>query len=348
MKETLIRENTGEFGGLFSKLSQKFFVFCDFFCKNTTTPLLFAKWSTQLFGIYFTGIPIGLALMKADFFAFGAIVLWASLATIATLLSEIPPFLLTGIGLVIGSLISLPLSGFKLSAWKVPGKTLAVGVYGLFGFHLMLFIALQTAPPVEANLVNYLWPLLLVILAPLFSRHLKLGPRHTIAASAGFTGAAIAITSAGGVGGVLGFQVGYLFALAAAVIWATYSLMTTKLPAFPTSAIGLFGLVSGVLAIAAHFVLEDPAVISGSDWVLLVIMGLGPLGGAFYFWDAALKIGDPRRIGLLAFLTPLLSTTLLLVVSSRALSWQLLIATALIVGGAVLGSRSTREPKPTS
>jgi drug/metabolite transporter (DMT)-like permease len=193
--------------------------------------------------------------------------------------------------------------------------------------------------------VNYLWPLLIVVLAPLFSRHLKLGARHLIAASAGFAGAAIAITSAGAPSGPRGFEVGYVFAFAAAVIWATYSLLTTKLRAFPTSAIGLFGLVSGVLALVAHFLLEAPAAITASDWLLLVILGLGPLGGAFYFWDAALKIGDPRRIGLLAFLTPLLSTTLLLVVSGRELSWQLLLATGLIVGGAVLGSRSTSEPK---
>ena len=280
--------------------------------------------------------------MRADLFAIGAIVLWSSLATLATLLGQIPPFLLTGIGLVIGSLISLPLSGFKLSAWKVPPKTLSVGVYGLFGYHLMLFVALQTAPAVEANLVNYLWPLLIVVLAPLFTRSLKLGPRHTIAAVAGFAGAAIAITSAGVATGPLGFEIGYLFAFAAAVIWATYSLLTTKLRTFPTSAIGLFGLVSGVLALIAHFILEEPAVISFSDWGLLVVLGLGPLGGAFYFWDAALKIGDPRRIGLLAFLTPLLSTTMLLVVSGRELSWQLLLATTLIVGGAILGSQGAQ------
>jgi drug/metabolite transporter (DMT)-like permease len=284
--------------------------------------------------------------MKADLLALGAIVLWASLATLATLLGDIPPFLLTGIGLIIGSLISIPLSGFRLSAWKIPPQTLLVGVYGLFGYHLMLFIALQSAPAVEANLVNYLWPLLIVVLSPLFTKSLKLGTRAVLAAILGFVGAALAITSSGSTSADAGFELGYLFALAAAVIWATYSLLTTKLQAFPTSAIGLFGLVSGLLAIAAHFVLEEPAVISSSDWVLLVILGLGPLGGAFYFWDAALKIGDPRRIGLLAFLTPLLSTTLLLVVSGRELSVQLLAATALIVGGAMLGSKAASEPKP--
>jgi drug/metabolite transporter (DMT)-like permease len=310
---------------------------------NVHNRLAFFQKRYSTFQLFSNGDSNRILDMRADLFAIGAIVLWASLATLATLLSDIPPFLLTGIGLVIGSLISLPLSGFKLSAWKVPAKTLGVGVYGLFGYHLMLFIALQTAPAVEANLVNYLWPLLIVVLSPLFTRSLKLGARHVIAASAGFAGAAIAITSAGQGAGPLGFEIGYLFAFAAAVIWATYSLMTTKLRSFPTSAIGLFGLVSGVLALVAHFILEEPAVISSSDWMLLVVLGLGPLGGAFYFWDAALKIGDPRRIGLLAFLTPLLSTTMLLVVSGRELSWQLLLATALIVGGAILGSQSARS-----
>jgi len=281
--------------------------------------------------------------MRADLLALGAIVLWASLAALATLLSDIPPFLLTGIGLLIGSLISLPVSKFNLATWKIPIKTLGIGVYGLFGYHLMLFIALQTAPAVEANLVNYLWPLFIVVLSPLFTKALKLRLRHLVAASAGFAGAALAISSGGISNSAFGFQVGYLFALAAAVIWATYSLLSTKVPAFSTSAIGLFGMVSGVLALGAHFVLETPVQISGTDWLLLVVLGLGPLGGAFYFWDAALKVGDPRRIGLLAFLTPLLSTALLLLVTGQALNWQLVVATLLIVGGAVLGSRSSSE-----
>jgi drug/metabolite transporter (DMT)-like permease len=129
------------------------------------------------------------------------------------------------------------------------------------------------------------------------------------------------------------------------VIWATYSLATTRVPIFPTPAIGLFALVSGLLALGAHFLFEPAATISSSDWVLLVLLGAGPLGGAFYLWDAALKIGDPRRIGLLAFLTPLLSTVLLVLVSGNSLSWQLLVATALIVGGALLGPRTTSGAK---
>ena len=276
--------------------------------------------------------------MKADLFTLGAIFLWASLASLATLLSDIPPFLLTGIGLVIGALVSLPSLRSGLTPWKIPLKTLLIGVYGLFGYHFMLFLALQTAPAVEANLVNYLWPLLIVLLSPLFTKSLSLNLRYVLAAISGFAGAVLAITSGGSGFGFSSMEVGYFFALAAAVIWATYSLATTKVPRFPTPAIGLFALVSGVLALGAHFLFEPAASISTSDWLLLLVLGVGPLGGAFYLWDAALKIGDPRRIGLLAFLTPLLSTVLLVLVSGNPFSWQLLISAVLIIGGALFAS----------
>jgi drug/metabolite transporter (DMT)-like permease len=283
--------------------------------------------------------------MKADLFTLGAIFLWASLASLATLLSSIPPFLLTGIGLIIGALVSVPSLRSGLTPWKIPLKTLLIGVYGLFGYHFMLFLALQTAPAVEANLVNYLWPLLIVLLSPIFTKSLSLNFRYVLAAISGFAGAVLAITYNSSGLESLSIEVGYFFALAAAVIWATYSLATTKVPRFPTPAIGLFALVSGVLALGAHFLFEPAASISTADWLLLLVLGVGPLGGAFYLWDAALKIGDPRRIGLLAFLTPLLSTALLVVISGNSLSWQLLLATGLIVGGALLGPRSPSGSK---
>jgi drug/metabolite transporter (DMT)-like permease len=265
------------------------------------------------------------------------------LASLVTLLSDIPPFLLTGIGLMIGAAVSLPTLRSGLKPWKVPVKTLLLGVYGLFGYHFMLFLALQTAPAVEANLVNYLWPLLIVLLSPMFTKSLSLNFRYVLAAVSGFAGAVLAISSNTSGFDFASIEVGYFFALAAAVIWATYSLATTKVSRFPTPAIGLFALVSGALAICAHFVFEPAYSISSNDWWLLLLLGVGPLGGAFYLWDAALKIGDPRRIGILAFLTPLLSTVSLVLVSGKSISWQLLLAASLIVGGALVARSESGE-----
>jgi drug/metabolite transporter (DMT)-like permease len=266
-----------------------------------------------------------------------AIGLWATLAPIGSLLSDLPPFFLTGIGLLVGSVLALFMGLRVREALAIPPRTLAVGVFGLFGFHAALFTALQMAPAVQANLVNYLWPLLLVVIAPLFLKGTSLTLRHVIAALVGFAGAALAITSGGELTGTGSW--GYFFAFLAAVIWATYSLLTKRLPHFDTALVGVFALVSGVLSLIAHLLIEQPVSPSAWEWLLLVLMGLGPLGGAFYLWDYALKNGDPQRIGLLSFLTPLLSTTLLLLVTGKPLTLQLLLAGVLIIGAAILGSR---------
>jgi drug/metabolite transporter (DMT)-like permease len=283
---------------------------------------------------------------SATLLALGAIVLWGTLAPLGVLLQHVPPFLLTGLGLLVGSLIALPLSGGRLSTLRVPLPTLLLGVYGLFGFHFLLFMALRHAPPVQANLVNYLWPLGIVLMAPLFLPGMRLRALHVAAALLGFAGAVLAILSggsgSGSDGGALqgGFAWGYLPALASAFVWASYSLMTQRVPPFPSAAIGLFGLVSGLLSLACHALLEPAVTLSGTEWGLVCAMGLGPLGAAFYLWDAALKRGDARHIGVLSFLTPLLSTLALLWVRQETPSASVALAAGMIIGAAVLGSRA--------
>jgi drug/metabolite transporter (DMT)-like permease len=267
--------------------------------------------------------------------ALGAIALWATLASLGVSLGHVPPFLLTGLALVIGSIPAWPL----MRQWRVPASTLLLGVYGLFGFHFLLFIALRHAPPVEANLVNYLWPLLIVVLAPAILPGLRLRPAHLIAAATGFAGAAIAILGARAPG-ASAWSWGYVPAFGSAFIWASYSLLTRRVQAFPTAAIGLFGLVSGVLSLLCHWALEPAAMLRPNDWMLIAIMGLGPLGAAFFLWDRALKLGDPRQIGILSYLTPLASTLLLMVVSGRAFGWSIALAAALVIGAAIVGARA--------
>ncbi len=275
----------------------------------------------------------------ATLLALITLMLWSFLAYLATELQHIPPLLLTGLALTISGV----LGAFRWRAWRVPPRTFLMGVYGLFGYHALFFLAFRYAPAVEANLLNYLWPLLIVLLSPRFLPGHRLQTRHLLGALLGLAGAALIVS-----GGHLHLEgrylPGYLLMLGAAFVWSSYSLLTKRVSAFPTAAVGGFCLVSGLLAILLAGALGEWQAmpwdsLTPREWGLLFLTGAGPLGIAFYTWDAALKRGDPRVIGALAYLTPLASTLILTLLGGKRLTPVTSIAMLLIVGGALVGSR---------
>lgn len=259
-----------------------------------------------------------------------AIALWGALAYLSTLVPHVPPFLLVGITLVIGGLPGL----LRARRFTRDVRVLALGIYGLFGYHFCLFLALRLAPPVEANLVNYLWPVLIVAFSP------PLRWNHAAGAALAFSGAALIAT--GGDFAALTFQPGLLLALAAAVIWSSYSVLTRRLQGLSSAVVSQFCLVSGALALATHAAIEPAASLTGREVAILVTMGLGPMGAAFYAWDAAMKRGDPRVIGAMSYLAPLLSTGCLVLIGGRPFTAVAAIAMGLIIAGAVLGAMPRR------
>ena len=271
------------------------------------------------------------------FLALSAILLWSTLALLGAGLSHLPPLLLLGVALAPSGIYSL----FRPRAWRIPPVTLAVGVGGIFGYHFLYFSAFTLAPAVEANLINYLWPLLIVMLSPLVLSGYRLGANHILGALLGLSGAALIVTN-----GQLGLNStslpGYLYAAGAALTWALYSLFTKRLPPFPTNSVAAFCAIGSLLAFSLYALtggsLSSLAHIPPIELFFLLLAGLGPMGAAFFFWDAALKRGDPRVIGSLAYLTPLLSTLNLVLLAGKPLTALNFAAMLLIITGALLGS----------
>lgn len=272
----------------------------------------------------------------AFFLAIFTIFLWSFLAYLGASVNHLPSLLVVAIALTISGLFS----SFSFRSWKVPGMTLLVGIGGLFGYHFLYFSAYKFAPAVETNLINYLWPLLIVLLSPLFLKDHRLRLYHLAGAFLGLCGAALIITD----GKILldtAFIKGYALAAGAALVWASYSLMTKRLPSFPTGAVGAFCLASGLLAFGAFLLTtspDEPIQLKATDWISLILLGIGPMGAAFFTWDAALKRGDPRIIGSLAYITPMTSTLVLVLIGGYRITWVSAVAMVLIVCGAALGS----------
>jgi drug/metabolite transporter (DMT)-like permease len=281
----------------------------------------------------------------------GALLLWAFLAPLSRLAQPMPALLLTGLAFGLGGLLALGLVALRKRggvgvgrALRQPALAWVHGVGGLFGFHAFYFAALALAPPVEANLLNYTWPLLIVLLsAPVLG--LRLGPRRLAGVALGAAGAALLIAGAGAE-----FQasaaLGFACAIASAVIWAVYSVLsgTRRFAAVPTEAVAGFCLASAALSLAAHAAFEPAAgTITAMQWGAVALLGLGPMGAAFFLWDAGMKRGDPRLLGTLGYATPVASTLLLAAFGLGALSWQALVAAALVVGGGLLAATAPRQ-----
>jgi drug/metabolite transporter (DMT)-like permease len=265
--------------------------------------------------------------------ALTAVLLWSSLATLASRLAHLPPFFLTGAALAIGGLIMAP--GYR--SWRVPPRTFAVGAGALFFYHAALFIAFQWAPAVSANLVNYLWPLLIVVLAPLIQPGQSLSARTMLAALLGFAGAAFAIVGEQKLHFASREILGYTFALCAALTWSSYSLVLRRLPAFPDAAVGGFNLAAGFLSLVVSALFEPIPALHMRDYLLLIAIGAGPLGIAFLFWHRAAVTLPPRKLGILSFLTPVLSTAGLLLSTGKMPGWQLALGAGLVMGAIGLG-----------
>jgi drug/metabolite transporter (DMT)-like permease len=265
----------------------------------------------------------------------GAIALWSSLALLSARARTIPPLQLTAMAFAVSAaagMVWLAAIG-RFGALRQRPLAWLHGVGGLFGYHACYFAALALAPAAEANLINYLWPLLIVLFAaPLLGMRLHLS--HALGIGLGAGGYWVLF----GAGDVSGAWRGDLFALAAAVIWALYSVLSRKLAHVPTGAVAGFSAAAAFLAAIAHAAFEPNIWPDGPMLGVILLIGLGPLGAAFYLWDVGMKQGDPRLLGTMAYATPVASTLLLCLSGEAPFSPRLLIAAVLVaLGGVVAG-----------
>jgi len=270
----------------------------------------------------------------------GAIALWGALATLSVLAGPVPPFQMVAMTFAVGAAIGIVRARRRGLAWRDlvswPARVWLLGVGGLFGYHALYFAALQLAPPAEANLVNYLWPLLIVLLsAPLAGE--RLGWPHLVGALLGFAG--VALLALGRVSFTGAYALGYALALGCAVAWSLYSVLSRRFGETPTDAIASFCAAAALLSLACHLVFE-PTVWPATPlaWLAVLALGVGPTGGAFYLWDHAVKRGDIRALGALSYAAPILSTALLVLCGLAPPTLSLLLAALLVTTGALLAS----------
>ena len=272
-----------------------------------------------------------------------AILMWGALALLGVNTKEVPAFQLLFLCFFISGLLMFfrrLLTGQVLFA--KPAMTARQWLFGtgaLFGFHFCYFIALKYAPAIEVSLICYLWPMLLALfLAGKSTRF-----RALAGGILGFTGIGFIILGDADINFNPEYALGYALAGVCALIWSSYSWYLSK-SSGELDDTGWLSLAVALLSLLAHFFLEASQPVNqwqfdGEQWLGIILLGLGPVGGAFYLWDLGLKKGNKKLLASLSFCSPLISSVLLALAGYNVWSLNILLALSLILLGALLANK---------
>ena len=282
-------------------------------------------------------------MARATLIGFSAVAMWALLALLTDASGSMPPFRLSAICFAIGTCVGLAARIFSPTPpvrERIPPQVWLIGIAGLFGYHFFYFTALRNAPAVEASLIAYLWPLLIVLGSALMPGE-KLAWNHVAGALLGLAGTVLIVTKGGGLAFDARYGFGYAMAGVCALLWSSYSLLSRRFPEVPTTVVTWFCAATSLLWLVCHLALEETVWPEGAvQWLAVLGLGLMPVGAAFYAWDIGVKRGNIQILGAASYAAPLLSTLVLIAAGFAEPSWRILAACVLITGGAVLAAKS--------
>ena len=268
-----------------------------------------------------------------------AIPLWATWPTLALRALEIPAFecltIAFGFGWLVLQRVQRPIAGDDkraATAWSwLPALACALGLTGSNAFHIFATHHIAAA---EANLISYLWPVMIVGLGAVLGLF-RLRPRHVLGLALGFAGAVILIS--GGTGRALSLSLtGIGLALLSGISWALYCLFRLRWKNVHATVLVRGCAISALLCALLHLWLEPTVVPNLGAFAASAAVGIVPLAFGNLVWDEGFRRGDSQLLAVMAYATPLCSALLLSFLGMESLTWNLLIGAVVIAVAGML------------
>ena len=223
----------------------------------------------------------------------------------------------------------------KNYSMKDYGIMAGLGFIGLFVYSALYYYGLTLLSAQEACILNYLWPIMLVIFSCIILKE-KMTAMKGNAMLCSFAG--IIILSLGGGSSSGGLSVpGMISCIVAAVCYGLYSVLNKKADYNQNICQMVIWLVVGVSAMILGLMTEDWVPITGNQWFGILWLGVVIDAVAYLFWTLALNDSeDSAKIANLAYLTPFLSVVMSVLLLKEEFQPQALVALIFIIGGIFL------------
>lgn len=284
--------------------------------------------------------------MKKNYiFAITTVFMWSTLAAVVKLLlSDIPNLQVLAISSYISSGFLLIVNVFtgKIKVMKTLnlkdiGIISGLGFIGLFVYSALYYYGLSQLTSQEACIVNYLWPIMLVIFSCIILKE-KLTAMKAVAMVCSFVG--IVVLSMGSGENTDGnVTLGIVSCIIAAACYGLFSVLNKKFNYDQSISMMIFWLVAAVCSTILGLVTEDWVSLDGKQWLGMLWLGIVVDAIAYLLWAIALNgAGNTAKIANIAYLTPFLSLVVSALLLKEEITLRALVALVFIIGGILLQS----------
>lgn len=281
-------------------------------------------------------------------YLFITIFLWSAVPAVAKIaLAELNNLQLLSYTSIVGviSLFFVTLFQKKINqvkAFKATDylKMFGMGVVGIFLYYICLFGSFSIAPAGQANVINYLWPIFIIIFSvPILKETFNF--KTILAVLMSFSGAFIVFTQGKLINFNNEFIWGYLLALLAAICYGLFSVLGKKLQYEKYISMLFYYIFASVLIILTTFVFSDFIIPKSIDTIIAIIL----LGGVFnsitfVFWFKALQAGHTHKIANAIYVVPFLALIWTYFLNSEPIRAFSVVGLILIISGIIIQLRN--------
>lgn len=277
-------------------------------------------------------------------FAFAAILFWSTVGTAFKITLQ---HLNYAEMLLLSSLVSVIFLGILVISNKQVkqirstslaqiGYSAILGFLNPFAYYLILFKAYSLLKAQEAVALNYIWPMMLVLLSvPILKQRIKL--LSVVALLISFSGAITIATQ--GKPFSLDFKepFGIALALSSAVFWALFWLLNIRDKREETLKL-FYNFLFGFIYTLIYCLLTGNIKLPGLEGAFgAIYIGLFEMGITFVFWLKALKYAEnTAKVSNLVYLSPFISLMFISIIIGERILTSTLIGLVLIITGIIL------------
>jgi drug/metabolite transporter (DMT)-like permease len=269
---------------------------------------------------------------KYTSFGLVAVVIWSFAALLATEIIAIPIFELMFFQFTLAFIVTM-FRYFRTSDkgafFNFSKRDFIVASLALIVSQACYLSAFRYSPAAQVDLINYLWPTMLILLSSLLPKE-KFCAAYLFSCIVCLWGINKLVPWNDGLDLPYDSIFGLILAFGSASSWALYSLYTRYHKSSSANCISFaFGLVA-IGSLVLHLQKEVFVFPNYFEGLIIILMGVTQMGLAFYLWECSLKKGRIKVLSLASQAIPVLSILILVIFGKATFDQNILTATLAI------------------